>query len=197
MLSDVDETHPALVLSCAAAVPEDVIRPFVEAASEAGLLVDVKRRESGGIYASPEWFTPTTVVLSIIGTAALSEVVKKVVGVLWDKLFGPNRTVRTTVLASSPGKAPLESEYSRNFSVMAVIHQRRIKLLVRDAATREEYDAAVLAFSESMESKASLLQEARPSSGFVFVTYDPDTRALRVLDPRTRAPQKVTDDAKK
>lgn len=199
--------RPHLLLSYEESVPEDVLRSFIDEASDDRLDLQVERREAAGPQAGIEWLLPTAVVLYVTKPyfdGFLQEAgkehyhaLKRGVASLWATFFGKDRKVRAVVLASSPAKVSQEPRYSWTLSLMAEVGERRaFKLLLSDAATREELELSVGKFLEFLiayhhesvaEEIASQIREARPVGGVILMAYNADRRALEVVDPRSRA----------
>lgn len=186
-------------------IPDECIRPFVDAASEGDLAITVDRRPGDESYAGLEWYLPTAVVLYLSAPyfdGLLGELgkqhyraIRQGIVSLWSTLFGSDRTVRIRVFASGSSKVDPNPEYSRGLSVMARTGGGKIyKLLLRDAASREELDASISSFLDFFTCvNAGVLHDGmsvyepdlRPSSGMVLLSYDPAAERIYIVESRT------------
>ena len=194
---------PDVLLSHESTIPDELLRPLVEIISAPRLSLTVEEREPDGPYAALEWLIPTAVVLFLAKSyfgAFLQEagkdhyhLLKKGLNSVWLSFFGNDRLVRRTLVASTPGKLSSERRYSSTFSLVAEADsQRNFKLLLPDAATTEELDAAASSFLRFVsqfhsggldEVSKRDLDNTRPIGRLVLLTYDQDSERLRVVDP--------------
>ena len=108
----------------------------------------------------------------------------------WKQFFGKNDDFRFTVLTTS-GK--MKTEYSLLFSIYAEIDNgRRVKLLIREDCSKEEYEATIDAFLNLIESYYFSvpyngieidLDSETDYWGNIFVEFNPESRLLSVLKP--------------
>ena len=109
---------------------------------------------------------------------------------IWKQLFGKNDDLRFVVLTTS---GEMKTEYSLLFSIYAEIDNgRRVKLLIREGCSKEEYDATIDAFLNLIESYYFSvpyngieidLDSEIDYWGDIFVEFNPETRLLSVLKP--------------
>lgn len=193
-------------LTSDSSIPDECIHPFVTAIAHTRMLAKVERRQSGAIYLAEEWYIPTAIVVGLAApyfAAILSEAgrehyhaVRQGLSSIWATFFGQDRTIRYSVIASSPGKVDPTWEYSRALSVMArAKNGLAFKLFVDDASSSEELDAAFASFVNFItcvnsgvlnDTLAKRLQETRPSGGTVLLSYEPAQARICFIDARAR-----------
>lgn len=121
----------------------------------------------------------------------LKEKIKK----LWGRLFGKNKDFHYVVFTSSGEK---KLEYSLLFSIYAEIDNgRKIKFLIRENCSKDDFTAGIDAFFELIESYHSDvpyegidLDSEKDYWGIILIEFDPETKSLRVLDPISRSRKK-------
>lgn len=201
MTQDIDI---AVFLMASSSTPDEVLRPFEAALQHAQIRLKVERRETSAVYAADEWYIPAAIALGLAApyfAAILAEAgrdhyaaLKRAVGSFWETLFGPNRILRTSVIASAPGKVDPEWPYARVFTITARANNGlSFKLYVYQNSRKEDLDAAfscLVEFVTSVNSGAAdellarRLQEIRPYGGMFLVSYEPSEDRLRFINPR-------------
>ena len=128
-----------------------------ELLASGGTEVAIESRDEDGPYAGIEWLLPTAVIL-FIGKAYIDGLVKEIgkdhyillkqgLKSLYSRLVGPKAPTLTVI--STAGKSKAAGEYSLLFSLLAEAPDGlRFKLLIKSAATQEEYEATVNGFVE-------------------------------------------------
>lgn len=155
-----------------------------------------------------EWLLPTAVFVFLFKPyfdGFLKEAgkdhyqaLKGAISRFWPRLFGKERLVTTTVLASAPGKLGTGPRYSHTFSLMAEgTSRQRFRLLLPDDASVDDFEASVDAFIQFMQTQHSAV-EPDPHSrapiaspdvhGVVLVAYDAATGSLRAIDYHSAMP---------
>ncbi|WP_157489268.1 hypothetical protein [Lysobacter sp. Root916] len=175
---------------------------FETAVRSEGLDLRIESRPDPGPYAGIEWLIPTAVVI-YIGKAYFDSflkeagkdhytVLKAAVSSLSSKFFGKNTPKGRVVF--SEGKAESEHpRYSIFYSIVADFGDGySVKLLLQsdfDADLCNEAQDAFLQFlSEAAAGKLDPnavkgLSTAKPIGHTLLIAYNPDRRALEVIDP--------------
>ena len=121
-------------------------------------------------------------------------ILKKALKRIWHKLFNRSDDFRVVQLTSSGEVKP---EYSFLFSIYAEINSgRKVKFLVREGCSENEYAAAIDAFLNLLENYYSDtrckgieidLDNETDYFGYVLIDFDLETTSLRVVDPITQS----------
>ena len=116
----------------------------------------------------------------------LSNALKKI----WNRIFSKDANFRFAMLTSSGEVKP---EYSFLLSIYAEINNgRKVKLLIREGCSKDEYSETILAFLNLIESYyfdvpnkgvEIDLDSEKDYWGHIFIEFDPETGSLRVFDP--------------
>src|SRR5262245_56060114 len=125
MTTSREEASICLVLE--ETIPAATVQPLVDALSSAGVPTWFERSKSDRIWASLEWYIPTAFCAYLVkgyldgflGEAGRDHYLafKSGVRLLWSTFFGPARTVRRSIVASSPNK--VDGRHSIAFSLVA------------------------------------------------------------------------------
>ena len=117
-------------------------------------------------------------------------ILKKALKSLWRRLFGKDVNFRVVMLTPS---GEVESKHSFLFSIYAEINNgRKVKFLIREGCSEDEYVAGIDAFLNLIESYYLNvpyegieidLDGEKDYWGNIFIEFDPETKSLRVLDP--------------
>lgn len=117
-------------------------------------------------------------------------VLKKALKGLWNKVFGKERELRVSIVTVSGEK---KQRYSLSLAVYTVLEDgRRIKLVLPEDCSREEYVASIDAFLDSIEalhsgnpsSECKKLLRLENNKGWeLVVRYDTNSKSLRIVDP--------------
>lgn len=193
---------PDVLVSIEEPLPPVWATEFADSVARPGLRVAIDRPEPRGRQAGPEWLLPTAVSVFLFKSyfdGVFKEAgkdhyqaLKPAISRFWSRLFGKDRVVKATVLASAPGKLTAGPRYSLTFSLMAEgTSRRRFKLLLPENVSAEEFEASMEVFLELMQAQHSpdepdldtrALIASRDIYGIVLVDYDPSTGLLRTID---------------
>lgn len=191
---------PHLVLVHHEQVPSNVLEQFCSDIYADSLELRRETLPSGGFHASLEILIIPAVALFLLKPyfdGFLQEagrdhyvVLKKAIKSIWHHLFGKHDRIRTAMV--SPDGVE-ETEHSLSFSIYAEIDGgRKVKLLLSEDCSEDEYSAAIELFFELLECyhrgdrgahNRIDLDGEREYWGHVFVEFDRKTSSLRVLDP--------------
>jgi hypothetical protein len=151
---------PMLALSYSRPVRAEVFAELKALLATAGTPIEIEERDELGPQAGLEWLLPTAVIL-FIGKAYFEgflkemgkehyDLLKQGLKSLYERLVGAEAPLVTIV--SSAGKTRATTQYSLVFSLLAeAADGLRFKLLIRQGATQEDYEAAVAAFIDFLE----------------------------------------------
>ena len=193
---------PHLGLSFTESISEDTFADFNDTIDQSGLKYRIECREEDGPYAGMEWLLPTAVVLFITRSyfqAFLSEMgkdhyalLKKGLKSLHQRLIGDDAP--DIKLVSTRGKTQTDNPYSFVFSIYAEVdYKRRIKLLIQEDLSQQDYEKIIDAFLEFLEDfHAGTLDEAvvvklkgvRPVGGTILIALDLENNELTPVDPK-------------
>ena len=118
------------------------------------------------------------------------QILKKSLKRLWFPWVSNDNEVRIALL-SADGET--KTEYSLRFSIYVQIRNKRtVKLLLRETCSREEFEFSIDAFLRLIEAyqeegSENLLEidldAEQDHAGHIFVVFDSQTEALRVVSP--------------
>jgi len=196
-------TLPDLLLSYELPLPEEAVRPFVDAVRAPGLAFVVEPRPPSGPFAGLLWLLPTTVIIwfgksyfdGFLKEAGKDHytLVKRGLNSLWPLFFGESRGVHATAVGT-PGKIrPGDDKYSLAISILAEAGSGlHFKLLFPDDLSAEDFNDATAKFLHFLEryyigdldpATELRLGAARKVARTILVTYDPDLGFFKFLDP--------------
>ncbi len=200
-----DGEKPHLALIYDEQIPSELLEQFcgdIEAQS-----LDFQRmpRPSEGFQASLEWLAIPAVAFFLLKPyfdGFMKEagkdhyvILKKALAGLWSRFFSKDRGIRVVVIASPPEK--VERQYSQLFSIYVEIKNgRRVKFLIREDCSEDEYAEGIDAFLNLIDSYHSGvpsegllvdLDGEKDYWGTILIEFDKETKALRILDPISRA----------
>jgi hypothetical protein len=200
------KTPPHLLISYQLPLPEEAIRPLVDAVKAPGLDLVVEPRPPSGPFAGFQWLLPTAVIIwfgksyfeGFLKEAGKDHyaLVRRGLSSLWPLFFGEGRDVRVTAIGT-PGKIRSdEAQYSLGISILGEAgHGLHFKLLFPDDISVEGFNAATASFLSFLEryyageldaATELRLRAARAIGGTTLVTYDQDQDFFRFLDPIPR-----------
>ena len=117
-------------------------------------------------------------------------ILKKALKSLWSRLFSEDVNFRVVILTS---RGEVKPKHSSLFSIYAEINNgRKVKFLIREGCSEEEYVAGIDAFLNLIESYYSNvpyegieidLDGEKDYWGIILIEFDPETKSLRVLEP--------------
>lgn len=196
-------TLPDLLISYQLPLPEEAVRPFIDAVDAPGLDLSVEPRQPSGPFAGFQWLLPTAVFIwfgksyfdGFLKEAGKDHylLVKRGLSLLWPVFFGESRGVRVTAVGT-PGKIrPDEAKYSLGISILAEADSGlHFKLLFPDDISAEGFNVATASFLGFLEryyagaldvATELQLSSARVLGKTILVTYDQVQGLFRFLDP--------------
>ena len=117
-------------------------------------------------------------------------ILKKALKRLWSRLFSKDVNFRVVILTP---RGEVKSKHSFLFSIYAEINDgRKVKFLIREDCSEDEYVAGIDAFLTLIESYYLNvpyegieidLDGEKDYWGNILIEFDPATKSLRVLDP--------------
>lgn len=184
---------PPLALIYEETIPEEIIKAFTDEVTKSGQPLYSESRPKD-TYAGIEWFLPTALILWISKSyfdGFLKEagkdhyqVLKQATSRLWSNFFGDNPKAAYRLVASSPKK--LQHSHSISFSILGEIDNgQRVKLVLRQDVAEKEFEDAVSAFFEFLETyhvSKTLPEEASARWNMLIAEYDPTSKALVFLN---------------
>ena len=156
---------PDITVSFMNRIPAEVFGDFTKAIHAEGLDLEIKEREPEGPFNTLEWLAPTTVILYIaksyfdgflngfLGKMGEDhgEILRKEIARLWAKFFGSDRVVPQIKRVEAGGNI-LRTEYTLSFSILTQSKDgRRIKLMLKEEISQQEYQDATDAFLTFIE----------------------------------------------
>lgn len=117
-------------------------------------------------------------------------ILKKALKSLWSQLFSKEVNFQVAILTS---RGEVKSKHSFLFSIYVEINNgRKVKFLIREGCSEDEYVAGIDAFLALIESYylnvpyegiEIALDDEKDYWGNILIEFDPETKSLRVLDP--------------
>ena len=123
---------------------------------------------------------------------------RKALKSLWSRLFGKNANFQAVILTP---RGEVKSKHSFLFSIYAEINNgRKVKFLIREGCSEDEYVAGIDAFLNLIESYYSNvpyegikidLDGEKDYWGTILIEFDPETKSLRVLEQISYAKNRI------
>ncbi|MCW5199634.1 hypothetical protein VU05_02775, partial [Desulfobulbus sp. F1] len=195
-----DKKLPDIAISFVNRIPAEIFGDFTKAIQAEGLDLQIKEREPEGPFNVLEWLTPTAAVVYIAKSyfdGFLGEmgkehygVLRKGIAALWAKFFGSDRVVPQIKRVEAGGNI-LRTEYTLSFSILTQSKDgRRIKLMLKEEISQQEYQDAIDAFLIFIERhhndvEGTEIPEQFCSEGIdnnLFVSYDAVRKEIQFLD---------------
>lgn len=181
-------------------VPEKLLDQFCSDVKADSLHLQRVKRPGPGHQASLEWFVFPAIAVLILkpyfdGFMAEAGkdhyfVLRRALKSLWKKIFGKDREFRVAIITSSGEK---KQKYSSSFSIYTVSDNgHKIKFLLRDDCSEDEYIASIDAFLDFIESHhyrdlsndcGITLDFERNVGGQILIEYDRNSKSLRIVNP--------------
>jgi hypothetical protein len=179
--------------------PEEIISHFIAEIASPGLDIKSEARESEP-QAGLEWLVPTAVII-FIGKAYFDSFLKEMgkdhyhllkrsVAALWKYIFGNERATNIS-LVGTKGKMSSAIPYSLLFSIVTdVLGEYRIKYLLKDNISEDDFEKAIETFFSFLEELTSgmlkseirdQLEKTRVVGKTILLSYDDGK--LKVINP--------------
>jgi len=191
---------PTIAVAYVNSIPDETFTDFRRLVEVKGLELRVESRDADGPFAGIEWLIPTAVMVFI--SKAYFETFLKEIGKdhyamlkaglksLYAKLLGPDAP--KVIVVSTAGKATTGQQYSMYYSLLAEGVNVRFKLLFRQSATAQEYEATIAAFLSFLDAYhagclapdvVAELEGARVVGKTLLLAFNPLLDRVQPVDP--------------